>query len=201
MSSVVRIQKRRSFSAIPDDILEDTRMRTETRLVLGWLIGRPDGWEIRVGFIQYKLGLSRGRWATTRKEMEKFGYLQTKRWQKIDGTFQWEFTVTDEPDTSETNIAGFSGDGQTSDGKPCNITTQSKQHNFNTPYSPPIEISETCYVEAKQKYSGYDIDALIGQWKEWLRQKKIKPEIPDKAFLAWVVTYTKNHPLPFGGGF
>jgi hypothetical protein len=37
MSSQITIKKRRSFSAIPDDILEDSRMRPETRLVLGWL--------------------------------------------------------------------------------------------------------------------------------------------------------------------
>lgn len=61
MSSTVKIRKRRAFSAIPDDILQDTRMRTETRLVLGWLIGRPDGWEVRVKHVQHILGLSRDR--------------------------------------------------------------------------------------------------------------------------------------------
>ncbi|NQV48056.1 MAG: hypothetical protein HQ504_09775 [Rhodospirillaceae bacterium] len=137
MSSTVKIRKRRPFSAIPDDILQDTRMRTETRLVLGWLIGCPDGWEVRVKHVQHILGLSRDRWSKSRKEMEQCGYLQQVRKKNGDGTFRWEHFVTDTPNVPKDTIAGKSSDGEPSAGKPGHITPSIQQQESNTPLNPP----------------------------------------------------------------
>ncbi len=176
-------------------------MRTETRLVLGWLIGRPDGWEVRVKHVQHILGLSRDRWSKSRKEMEQHGYLQQIRRQNGDGTFCWQHFVTDTPSIPEGTIAGKSSDGETGAGKPGNITSSIQQHESNTPLNPPVVISQACYEEAQNIFQGYDIDALEQAWKKWLSRKKGQPRNPDSAFLAWVRTYTNNHPLPFGRGF
>lgn len=201
MSSVVQIKKRRSFSAIPDDILQDKRMRCETRLVLGWLIGRPDGWEVRVNNVQYTLGLSRDRWRKARKEMQQFGYLLQIRKQQPDGTYKWLHIVSDTPmDTKETIVAK-SNDGEADEGKPNDITTETNQNKLNTPLNPPVAITQACYEEARQNFQGYDIHVLEATWKEWLSGKKEEPKYPDRAFLAWARTYTQNHPLPYGGKF
>ena len=152
MSSTVKIKKSHAFSVIPDAILEDTRMRMETRLVLGWLIGRPDGWEVRVGHVQRKLGLSERRWVTVRKELEALGYLRQIRRQQADGKFVWEHIVFDTPMVGapepETTIPPKPQDGsktqqtippKTMDGSPMHgqcgdITTTIKQENINTPW-------------------------------------------------------------------
>ena len=207
MSSTIKVRKRRSFSAIPDDILEDNRMRTETRLVLGWLIGRPDGWEVRVGHVQKTLGISEGRWKTSRREMEKFGYLQQTRKKMADGTFLWEHTVTDTP---KTTIGGFSTDGpstdgETIDGKPTDITSSVYQEDLNTPSPYPfpqkVLLSSACLDEAQERFKGYSVSVLEFEWREAMEKRGDPPRNPDKAFLGWAAIYTKNHPLPYGGGF
>jgi len=76
-------------------------MRTETRLVLGYLISRPDGWEISAANVQTILGLSEGRWKKARKEMEYYEYLLQVRDREHDGCFRWKFTISDKPDQND----------------------------------------------------------------------------------------------------
>lgn len=197
MSSQITVNKRRSFSAIPDDILEDTRMRPETRLVLGWLIGRPDGWEVRVGYVQRVLGLTKPRWAKARKEMEACGYLEQLRRKSTNGKFVWEHFITDSP-----TMVRKSTDGKSIDGKPGDITTPPHQQDSNTPLNGPVAITTACAEEARRRFPGFSIEALEDEWRSWLRQKGgAPPHVPDEAFMAWARTYTKNHPLPYGGEF
>lgn len=215
MSGTVKICKRRAFSAIPDDILQDTRMRPETRLVLGWLIGRPDDWEVRLSYLQRVLGLTRDRWAKARKEMEQCGYVQQIRQKNADGTFRWEYVVTDTPSAPVGTIAGKSSDGAPSNGasgnglsgagKPSDITTSPNQDNLNTPPPYPlpdnVAITQACAEKAAQKFQGYSIEALEGEWQKAVQKRGEIPQNPDRAFLAWAAIYTQNHPLPYGGGF
>jgi len=204
-ASTVKIHKRRSFSAIPDDILEDKRMRTETRLVLGWLIGRPDGWIVRVRHVMAVLGLSEGRWKTSRREMEKYGYLQQLRKQTADGIFAWEHAVTDSPIEAEQTIGAFSTDGTSIDGKPADIPTSPNHKDLNTPSPYPfpgdIQILQSCVEEAQRRFTGYDIQALETEWRRAVAKKETMPRNPNKAFLGWAAIYVKNHPLPYGGTF
>lgn len=204
-ASTVQIRKRRAFSAIPDDILEDKRMRTETRLVLGWLIGRPNGWIVRVRHIMAVLGLSDGRWKTSRREMEKYGYLQQIRTQTTDGTFQWEHAVTDTPAGAAEPIGAFSTDGSSTDGKPADIPTSSHQEDSNIPSPYPfpdaLQISQACAEEAERRFPGYDIESLETEWRKAVSKKGDRPKDTDKAFLGWAEIYVKNYPLPYGGTF
>jgi len=202
MSSQITIKKRRAFSAIPDDILEDTRMRPETRLVLGWLIGRPDGWEVRISYVQRVLGLTKPRWTKARKEMEAWGYLKQVKRRSPNGKFVWEHTITDMPTLSAETMVRKSTHGKSIDGKPDDITTPPNQQDSNTPLNGPVAITISCVEEARRRFPGFSIEALEDEWRSWLRQKGSLPQSsPDDAFLAWAATYTKNHPLPYGGEF
>ena len=199
MSGSLKIQKRRSFSVVPDYVLEDRRMRPETRLVLAWLIGRPDGWEVRVRQVINVLGLSRDRWSRARREMQDCGYLKQSRHRKSDGSFEWEHVVTDAP--SEHAIAGFPGNGDSGDGKPGDITTPPHQQDSNTPLNPPASITQACFEEAQRRFGGYSVEHLEERWRAWVNDKGEVPKNLDKAFLAWAATYVRNHPLPGGGTF
>lgn len=202
MSSQITVKKRRSFSAIPDDILEDSRMRPETRLVLGWLIGRPDGWEVRISYLQRVLGLTKPRWAKARKEMEACGYLNQIRRQSQNGKFVWEHVVTDTPPHPQETMVRKSTDGKSIDGKPGDITTSPHQQDSNTPLNGPVAITAVCAEEARRRFPGFSIEFLEDEWRSWLRQKgSAPPNAPNEAFMAWAETYTKHHPLPYGGGF
>lgn len=137
--------------------------------------------------------------------MEEYGYLQQIRRQRRDGTFQWEHYVTDTLEAPESTIAGKSSDGETSAGKPGDITTSPHQENINTPspYPSPrkVLLSSACMDEAQERFKGYSVSALEIEWREVMTSKGETPKNPDKAFLGWAAIYTKNHPLTYGGGF
>ncbi|MBK7846249.1 MAG: hypothetical protein IPJ73_02150 [Zoogloea sp.] len=46
------VRKRRPYSSVPDDVLEDIRLSMRARLVVAWMLGRPDGWIIRVAMMK-----------------------------------------------------------------------------------------------------------------------------------------------------
>lgn len=206
-------------------------MRPETRLVLSWLIGRPNGWEVRVGQMISVLGLSRERWSRARREMQRWGYLKQTRNRKPDGSFEWEIVVTDTPTeiispsdgsgqparqpcdqtrqapsgesglSNEVTIAGFPGNGGSVDGKPSDITTPLHQQDLNTPLVPPISITQACFEEAQRRFSGYSIEHLEERWRAWVNDRGEVPKRLDSAFLAWAAGYVRNHQLPNGGTF
>lgn len=88
-------RKENNFSIISNKILEDTRMRTETRLVLGWLLGRPPGWRVQIWHVKKTLGLSDDRWRTTRKDLQKNGFYCATCRRGKDGKWIWRASVSD----------------------------------------------------------------------------------------------------------
>lgn len=201
MSGKVKIIKR-PYSVVPDDILQDKRLSTETRLILAWLLGRPVEWDVYVWQVIKALGLSEYRWKKSRREMEKFGYMKVVRHKNSDGTFRWEFSVTDTPVCTKNAINENFTDGQATDGEVTDISTQSHQYKQNTspPYPLPgsLQISEACVEEARQRFQGYSVEALEDEWRVAIDEKGEPPKFPDKAFLAWAARYVENHPLPYG---
>jgi hypothetical protein len=93
----ILIKKRRSFSAVPDDILTNTRLSELARICLAYLIGRPDGWEIHVWQVRKALKLTEARWASARRELIKEGYFMQKREKGEGGKWIWRHEVRDEP--------------------------------------------------------------------------------------------------------
>lgn len=71
MKGTFKVKKRRSFGCIPDDILEDIRIAPEARCVCGWMVSRPDGWEIRIAHVQRVLGLSDSSWGRIKKQCKR----------------------------------------------------------------------------------------------------------------------------------
>jgi plasmid replication initiation protein len=48
---------------------------------------------------------------------------------------------------------------------------------------------------ARRTHPGYDIDALVRAWRGWTDSRGGTLRDPDRAFLAFGRTYTRNHPL------
>lgn len=137
--SEIKVRKRRTWSAIPDDILQDKALSLDARAVLGWMIGRPDGWIIRVGPMLGTLGLTKHIWSRIRGELLRAGYLFQARHADEHGRITWLIEVTDDPsdppwskNSTMVTIGEKSGDGpavdgRARDGKPGDIPT-SGQH-------------------------------------------------------------------------
>ena len=56
-------------------------------------------------------------------------------------------------------------------------------------------IRSATYDEAAQLYAGYDIEYLVASWQKWTRERGTSLKHPDKAFLAFCETFTRNNPL------
>jgi len=91
------VHKRRSWSAIPDDILEDVRLNPRSRLLLGWMLGRSHGWKILVGHMLKVLGVSDYEWRSSRAELQRYGYYRQVRVRQTNGSFAWKKEVFDPP--------------------------------------------------------------------------------------------------------
>ncbi len=93
----VEVRKRRPFSAVPDDILTNCGLSERARLLLAWMIGRPDGWNFYVTQIRATFRLSKEQWRAARRELEKCGYWLSERKRNASGKLTWRHFVFDEP--------------------------------------------------------------------------------------------------------
>ena len=91
------VHKRRSWSTVPDDVLEDVRLNPRSRLLLAWMLGRPNGWKIQVGHMLKVLGVSDYEWRSSRAELQRYGYYLQVRVRQTNGSFAWKKEVFDPP--------------------------------------------------------------------------------------------------------
>lgn len=94
----ITVRKRRKWSAVPDDVLEDTRLGLRTRAVLGWMLGRADGWVIQIEYMLRVLGMTEYVWASVRTELQEAGYYRQTRVRQPNGTITWIKDVLDPPE-------------------------------------------------------------------------------------------------------
>lgn len=96
-SDAIRVHKRQSWSSVPDAVLEHPSLSLGARLVLAWMLGRPPGWEIRVGPMCRVLRLTDKTWPRIRDELCAAGFFRQQRLASSAGRVQWRQEVSDEP--------------------------------------------------------------------------------------------------------
>lgn len=148
--SCVLIRKRLPFSAIPDAVLQDKNLSLAARLTLGWMLGRPENWQIQIHYMMDQLGLTDKTWPRIRRELIHYGYFtQTRHRDPKDGKFVWVQEVTDAPlyETPSLPQGGMEPippkrmDGNRRDAKGEDIPIELKQNNSTTTPSPPAHES------------------------------------------------------------
>lgn len=97
MSEFISI-KRRAFSAVPDDILTDSRLGWTARVVLSWMLGRSSDFKLNIWHVRKTFKLSEQQWLRARREMQAAGYFQQKRERDSQGKIKWLQVVTDTPE-------------------------------------------------------------------------------------------------------
>lgn len=136
MSDAVRVRKRLSYSAVPDVVLEATWLSTSARLVLAWLLGRPDGWVIHISHMTRILGLTDKSWPRTRKELIASGFFVQERQKGEGGKFFWINEINDDPLYQDSSILPKRRDGKCSNAESGDIPIPSDQKQITTPHSP-----------------------------------------------------------------
>lgn len=118
----IKIKKGESFVAIPERILTDSAISTHARLVLIYMIGKPDGWELHVWQIQRALGITQSGWQTARRQLQIRGYLNQTKQRAKNGDFFWEIEVTDSPAAA----------GDVTATTTCDVATATKTENLRS---------------------------------------------------------------------
>jgi hypothetical protein len=101
------VRKRRPYSSVPDDVLEDIRLSMRARLVVAWMLGRPDGWIIRIAHMMKVLGMSEHIWTAIRNELQQVGYYRQTRIRLDTGRFVWEKEAIDPPEAPSPKVSGM----------------------------------------------------------------------------------------------
>jgi hypothetical protein len=93
-------------------VLQDNRLSLEARGLLGYLLSKPDDWEVRFTDLLTYAGpnCKEDRLRRILKELESFGYIQRTRKNVAHGKFEWVTTVFETPQT-ESTIMVKSADG------------------------------------------------------------------------------------------
>lgn len=120
------------FGQVPDAILEDKSMSLETRAVLGYLVGRSDGFSTAVGRLCFVLGIKDARWRRIRREMEAAGYFLQIKDRRADGTYFWRNEVYDSPTIPPKPTDGKPTRGKAIRGKPTPLPEGTHQTDITT---------------------------------------------------------------------
>ena len=99
MSKTISVKRSpvRSYSIVYDDILMDDRIGWRARVLLAWMLGRSDGFQIHIWYIRKVFRLSEQQWVHARKGMQSAGYFLQDRIRDEDGRIRWTHVVTDTP--------------------------------------------------------------------------------------------------------
>jgi hypothetical protein len=98
------INHRARWGSVPESLIEDQRLSADARLAAIWLTVKPDGWQILIGVMIHRLGMTTGRWQAARRELIAAGYLRSIRRQYPSGQIYWDQRFdpvpggSDEPD-------------------------------------------------------------------------------------------------------
>ena len=133
----IKILKRRAWSAVPDDILQDKRMSLKARAVLAWIVGRHPDWVLYIRQMQHLLGMTETMWKSIRNELEDAGYYKQQRVQLANGKIHWEKCIADVSEQPSPGLPPMAKttDGETRDGSTAHgVTTGGQVGDI-----PPIE--------------------------------------------------------------
>lgn len=112
---VLQVKHTTRWGAVPEALLEDSRLSLSTRAVGAWLAIKPSEWVVVVRVLQKKLEIGKDAWQKCARELEQAGYFTRYRVNGPDGRWIWHITFNPVSEATPT-IAGFSGDGFTGDG-------------------------------------------------------------------------------------
>lgn len=150
-SDKIKILKRRAWSAVPDDILQDKRMSLKARAVLAWIVGRHPDWVLYIRQMQHLLGMTEAMWKSIRNELEGAGYYKQQRVQLANGKIHWEKCVTDVSEQPSPGLPSMAKttDGETRDGSTTHGVTTGGRAGGYTTYRESKRVTTTTYLLQK----------------------------------------------------
>lgn len=97
---IIRVAKVKNYSVISNTLLTDKQLSWGARGLAAYMLSKPDGWHFRTAhLIGESKDCGRDKLRNYLKELEDLRYLSRKTIRKIDGTFDYELVLSEEPAT------------------------------------------------------------------------------------------------------
>lgn len=140
----------KGFTMIPNSVFTDNRLSMGARVLLGYLISKPEGWKIYNAEITKSLSISNDTLAKYYKELIACGWLQRtlirNEDKKFSGGYQYKLL---NPFTEKSRIGKNVGFGKTTELNNTNTTsnTETTSKTETTMFSKGVEIREKVSTE------------------------------------------------------
>lgn len=133
--SIIRVRKSVNYFTASNEPFLDKRLSWETRGLMGYLLTKPDSWEVRVGDLEKQGPAKLHKIRRMLAEARLYGYMNRIRVTKPDGTFDWITevfeSVSQNPNPSSSvrkSTTGLSSvrlstSGSSTSGKPADIVS------------------------------------------------------------------------------
>lgn len=118
--SIIRVVKDKGYFAVSNVPFNDINLSWEARGIMGYLLSKPDGWQVNVSDLIKSGGAKLHKIRRILKELETHGYLKRKQTQDGQGKIIWISTVYETPNKT---IGRLPVDGSPVDGKPMDIVS------------------------------------------------------------------------------
>ena len=125
--SVIRVRKDANYFAASNEPFNDIRLSWESRGLMGYLLSKPDYWEISVSDLVKKGPARAYKIRRMLAEARKYGYMNRIRITNQDNTFDWITEIYESPSLNPNPSARFSTTGASTrfstSGKPRDIVS------------------------------------------------------------------------------
>lgn len=95
--SIIRVRKDARYFSASNEPFNDTRLSWEARGLMGYLLSKPDGWEVRMADLDKNGPAGSRKLKRMLAELRKCGYMNRIRIKLPDGTFTWTTEVFESP--------------------------------------------------------------------------------------------------------
>jgi len=94
---ILRIPKERNYTVLDNGFLTDERLSWEARGLLGYLLSKPDDWQVRLYDLVRRGPAGEHKIRRMLRELGEAGYLRRHRFRGPDGRFEWLTMVIERP--------------------------------------------------------------------------------------------------------
>lgn len=121
--SIIRVRKNAHYFTASNEPFVDNRMSWETRGLIGYLLTKPDNWQVRIEDLVKQGPAKITKLRRMLAEARLYGYMNRIRITKADGTFDWITEVFESPSQNprQSSSVRFSTSGRATSGKPADI--------------------------------------------------------------------------------
>lgn len=123
--SIYRVKKNKDFFVASNEPFNDERLSWEARGIMGYLLSKTDGWELREQDLVSKGPAGKHKIKRAVNELKEYGYIRRIRERNADGTFAYVTEIYETPRanpdykaTTEQAANRLSVDGSSANGKP-----------------------------------------------------------------------------------